>query len=286
MECYADDTQLYMEIQPSVESIDAAKQSLELCIAEIRNYLLEHQLKFNESKTEIIIIGSQHNISKLPDMTFSIGNESVSPVSSVRNLGVVFDSHMTLNNHINNICKKVNIQLSRIRHIRPYLSKSNTEALIHSLITSTLDYCNSILYNIPEYQLHKLQLLQNSAARIICHVPRRNHITPILRKLNWLPVKYRVEFKIALLSFKILNGLAPQYLFNMVQIYRPTRSLRSSSKNLLVIPRINNKYGSRSLSYALPVVWNGLPHEIRNCCKLTKFKILLKTHLFSKANIV
>ena len=285
MECYADDTQLYLEFQPSIESINTATQNLESCIAEIRNYLLEHQLKFNESKTEIIIIGSKYNFSKLPAINFSIGNEIVTPVSSVRNLGVIFDSHMTLNTHINNICKKVNIHLSRIRHIRPYLSKSNTETLIHSLITSTLDYCNSILYNLPENQLHKLQLLQNSAARLIHHIPRRNHITPILKKLNWLPVKYRVEFKIALLSFKILNGLAPQYLMDMVRIHKPTRVLRSSSKNLLVVPRIHNKYGSRSFSYACPVIWNGLPNELRSCDKLSRFKMLLKTHLFSKAYI-
>ena len=97
-------------------------------------------------------------------MNFFIGNENITPTNSVRNLGLIFDNDLSLDSHINSISKKVNIFLSLIRHTRPYLSKSNKDELVHSLLTSTLDYYNAILYNIPDYQIHKLQLLQNLAS--------------------------------------------------------------------------------------------------------------------------
>ena len=173
--------------------------------------MLINQLKINDNKTEIVIIGSRQQLSKLPDIHIKIGSINVQPIDTVTNLGVTLDSKMTMNNHINRVCRNANYQLIKIRQLRQYLTKHSTETIVHAFITSTLDYCNSIYYNLPNKQLNKLQKIQNHSARIITKKRKYDHITPVLKSLHWLPIKQRIIFKVAILTFKTLNGLAPNY---------------------------------------------------------------------------
>ena len=109
-------------------------------------------------------------------------------------------------------------------------------------------------------------------------------ITPILLNLHWLPIHYRTVFKILLITYKALNNLAPLYIRELLTPYVPARQLRSSSKNLLVIPHFNLKtYGARSFSVAAPTLWNTLPSDIINSSSVSVFKNKLKTFLFKKA---
>ena len=121
------------------------------------------------------------------------------------------------------------------------------------------------MYKLPQYQYDRLQKVLNAAARVTCLIPKFAHITPVLRELHWLPVKFRVEFKIALLVFKTLNGLAPQYLSELLVVKPRTRySLRSDSETLLVIPKVTRKtFGDRAFFHAGPTVWNALPSSLR-----------------------
>ena len=122
-------------------------------------------------------------------------------------------------------------------------------------------------------------------ARVTCLIPKFAHTTPVLRGLHWLPVKFRVEFKIALLVYKTLNGLAPQYLSELLVVKPRTRySLRPDYETLLVIPKVTGKtFGDRAFSHAGPTVWNSLPSSLRNCRNIDPFEVQLKTHLFKKA---
>ena len=98
---------------------------------------------------------------------------------------------------------------------------------------SRFDYCNAILYGIPDAQLLKLQLVQNSAARQVTGTRRREHITPVLFALHWLPIRQRIQFKLLLLVYRCTHQLAPDYLTDLVVPYVPARSLRSADQNLL-----------------------------------------------------
>ena len=102
--------------------------------------------------------------------------------------------------------------LRNIAKIRRYLSEESSQILVHAFISSKLDNCNSLLYGLPKHLLNRLRLIQNTAARIVTLSKRFDHITPILFKLHWLPLGYRIHFKILLLVYKCLNGLAPSYI--------------------------------------------------------------------------
>ena len=112
-------------------------------------------------------------------------------------------------------CSKAFRSLYHIKQIRKYLTDDATKILVHAFITSHLDYCNSLLYGIPKYQLNRLKKVLNATARVVCLVPKFDHITPTLMRLHWLPVKYRVIFKVVLLVYKALHGLAPKYIRDM-----------------------------------------------------------------------
>ena len=151
-------------------------------------------------------------------------------------------------------------------------------------VISRIDYCNSLLYGLPAVHVAKLQRLQNSAARLISHTIRFHHITPVLKSLHWLPVKYRILFKVAILTFKILHGPSPDYLKELVTIKENSRyNLRSNIGLLLEIPSIKSKktLGDRSFKMAAPAVWNNLPYNLRNGTNFNKFKSSLKTYFFN-----
>ncbi|TWW58995.1 putative RNA-directed DNA polymerase from transposon X-element [Takifugu flavidus] len=132
--------------------------------------------------------------------------------------------------------------------------------------------------------LRSLQLIQNAAARVLTGIDKRDHITPVLASLHWLPVKFRIIFKTLLLTYKVLRGLAPSYLEELVIPYQPNRPLRSQNAGLLVVPRVSrSRMGGRAFSYQAPLLWNQLPVQVREADSIATFKIRLKTYLFEKA---
>ena len=171
--------------------------------------------------------------------------------------------------------------------IRKYLSNQATQTLCHALIIGRIDYCNSILYGLPAKQIAKLQRLQNSAARLIFKIPRFYHISPILCTLHWLPVEFRIHFKIVIITFKAIHGQAPVYLQELISKREEgSYNLRSCAMGIMLqTPRILTKktLGDRAFLAAAPKLWNGLRSQIRNEPNFNRFKGLLKSHFFRLA---
>ena len=236
-------------------------------------------------KTEFLIIGSRQQLSKVNISTNHVGASEIKPVGSVRNLGAWFDSSMTISTHVGKVCSKAFRGLYSIRRIRKYLSEESIKTLIHAFVTSHLDYCNSLLYGIPQYQMDRLQRVLNAAARVICWVPRFDRITPILIKLHWLPIKFRIQFKVSLLVHKALGGIASSYLTELLQVKTAGRyAVRTNNQLLLQVPRTKClTFGDRSFSVAAPKIWNGLPLDIKQSTSVDCFKSTLKSFLFRLA---
>ena len=176
------------------------------------------------------------------------------------------------------MCKAAYYHLYAISKIRHCLT------IVHALVISRLDYGNALLYGITEALMTKLQMVQNSAARLIARQRKHQHITPVLIKFHWLPVPWPVQYKLLVLVFSALHELAPKYIQDLLTPYSPNRNLRSADQCLLVVPRYNlGGYGRRAFSVSGPALWNSLPENIRQSDTLAKFKTLLKTHLFKLA---
>ena len=194
------------------------------------------------------------------------------------------DNHLSLDDHVRSICKKAFFHLHRISRIRKYLTQSAIRQLVHAFVTAQLDYGNSLLAGLPAVRLDRLQRVQNAAARLITGSRKFDPITSHLVGLHWLPVRQRIEFKIAMLTFRSLDGSAPKYLSDLIEVYRPARALRSSNSLDLVVPPTRLKaYGDRSFKKMAPLVWNSLPLSVRRSKSLSEFRSALKTHLFRTA---
>ncbi len=240
-------------------------------------------LLLNSEKTEVLIIGPKTPTCNNLEHYLTLDGCTVnSSSSSVRNLGVLFDSNLSFESHVSSICKTAFFHLKNISKLQPMLSTSNAEMLIHAFMTSRLDYCNALLGGCSACLINKLQLVQNAAARVLTRTRKYDHISPVLSTLHWLPIKHRIDFKILLMTYKALNGLAPQYLSELLSHYIPSRPLRSQNSGHLIIPRISKStVGGRSFSYLAPKLWNNLPNTVREADTLSQFKSRLKTHLFN-----
>ena len=200
----------------------------------------------------------------------------------VKSLGVSFDGYMIFDGYVAEKCKSSFYHLRNLSRIRKYLTRETAAVVVHAFVTSKLDSCNSLLFGLPKYPMKRLQNVQNTAARIACRIGKYEHITPVLVDPRWLPVYYRIVFKILLLVYKLINGMSPGYLSDLLQFRKSSKSLRSVSDELLTPPRTATKtYGDRAFSVFAPRFWNTLPFDIRNSSCVSAFKKSVKTYLFS-----
>jgi hypothetical protein len=189
-----------------------------------------------------------------------------------------------MKHHVTKVCQSAYIELKRIGSIRPYLTEEATKTLVSSYILSRLDYGNSVLIGCPQSVLLPLQRVQNSAARLVCKSPRSQSCTPLLKKLHWLPIELRIQYKCCCLCYKIITGSAPDYLSDRFTLYMPSRTLRSSTDTRTFrLPALcHGRYGLRAFSHSAAVAWNSLPFSVRHSQSLNSFKTNLKTHFFKQ----
>ena len=283
VQLYADDTQLYLSFTPC-EWGDALER-VEECVKEIKAWMVENKLQLNGDKTQIVLVSAPRANSGVSDLVHvQIDGHPIPFSTSVKNLGVIFDKQLNMEAHVKFLCRSCMFHLKNISNIRHLLSHKIAEQLIHAFVTSRLDYCNSLLSGLPSSTICHLQRVQNIAARILTRTKKYDHITPILQHLHWLPVRERIIFKIMLLTYRGVNGMAPTYIERMLIPYKPQRSLRSSESGQLVVPHSRLKgYGDRAFAVVTPTLWNNLPEHIRRAKTLGSFKTLIKTELFVKA---
>ena len=176
---------------------------MERCIEDIRGLMINDRLLLNDDKTEVLLIGTRHQLNKIDlNCNLCVGNNNISPVTSARNLGVWFDNKMSMSNHITKTCGSAFFHLHNIRRIKKYLSRESLCTLVHAFITSRFDYCNSFMYGLLNIQIAKLQRVQNAAARLIMDVSKYSHITPALYELHWLPVTHRIYLRLLFLRLR------------------------------------------------------------------------------------
>ena len=186
-------------------------------------------------------------------------------LDAARNLGVLFDSQLSMSAQVSAVCRTGYYQLRQLRPLVRCLSEDAVKTVIQAFINTRLDYCNSLYFGIADGLMSRLQSVQNAAARLVTGVRRCEHITPVLRQLHWLPVRRRVEFKISTLVYRSLAGTAPVYLADECTLVTAAgrRPLRSADSRTCVVKRSRNQFGDRCFATAGPTLWNSLPEQFR-----------------------
>ena len=210
----------------------------------------------------------------------------IRPSNNVKIVGVTIDSSLSFDAHITHVCCAANHHIRALRHIRPMLDLKTANTIACSTVLSRLDYCNSVLAGISNHNLTRLQRVQNSLARATCIKPWHHSAAQLLQDLHWLPVRQRIDYKIALLTHKTLKTCQPSYLHDHLHSYAPARHLRSASGFTLTVPPNKLSLASSAFEYYAPRLWNSLPAELRNSVNhlsVDAFKSRLKTHLFTSA---
>lgn len=282
---YADDSQLYIQ----VENVQEAKGKFGSLLSDVKTWMAKRRLKLNDGKTEIMVI--RGNLRSVPGDDFGVLNfegTQLVPVNSTKNLGVTLDSSLSFRHHVDSLVKTCNFHIRNLYAIRKYISRENILTLIHSLIVSRVDYCNTLLIGLPNVTLKKIQSILNRAARLVYSLPPRTPTTPFLIDLHWLPVKARIEFKLCLITFKALKFNQPSYIRELLQPlnYQSTMGLRSADDCFrLHEPRAvgERSFSNRSFSYVAPRLYNRLPASLKHIESLDAFKSHLKAFFFSRA---
>jgi len=226
-------------------------------------------------------IGTRQRLCTFPSVASPTIAGTLVPFSeTIKTLGVILDQNLTLNKHVSSLLHNIHYYTHALRHIRPALAESIAATLGASLVQSRLDYSNSIMYGISASNM-QLQSAQNSLTRVV--LPSLRHLSASERLyLHWLPVHYRIQFKIATLTYKTLATCQPSYLYNLLQVHQPSQALRSSTHKLLQVPYLSTDFGRRAFSYSAPATWNSIPTSIKKCSSLYSFKHHLKSHLIAQ----
>ena len=280
---YADDTQLYIGTNSSTLTSKIAL--IESCSHRVHDWLLNNGLHLNQSKSEAIAFHNPRS-KPLAALAESIGTISVagSPIrlqSSIKNLGVNLDLTMSFDKQVSETCKACYFHIRALRHIRASLTTVASKTIAAAIVGSRLDFCNSLLAGTSVSNLARPQRVQNTLARVVTQKPRFCHITPVLSDLHWLPVRHRISFKIAMVTYRVLQSQQPPYLASLIPRYVPARALRSSSSLSICVPtRKTTMAASKSFSSVASGIWNALPNHLSSAPTLPVFRRALKHHLF------
>lgn len=280
---YADDHALKISFLGGCRDSElSTTRLLEKSLSQVKTWMEHNRLKMNDSKTGFIQFGSAKQLCESVTQTLSVNKCEISKVNVTKYLGVYLDKNLTMKSHIQSKCRSAVANYRRIASIRKYLTIDACKQIVHGLIISHLDYCNSLLYGLPDCEIKKLQRIQNMAAKLVLNKNRLDSSTACLKELHWLPVTLRIQFKILTLVWKCLNGQPPDYLTDMLKLRTSKHVLRSSAKAILLIPKTHCKsFGDRSFAVAGPRLWSDLPSDIQFAPTLQVFRTKLKTWLFS-----
>ena len=278
---YADDTQLFISLSPTNYMPDLS--ILTSCIDALLAWFCANGMALNPDKSETILLGTRqraHSYSNLT--TVNVAGCQIPLADQIKILGVTLDKNLSMDKHVNAVSKSVHYHIRALRHIRPFISEDMAKMVACALVGSRLDYANSVLYGTTQKNISKLQRAQNLLACVVTgSFLSSSH--NLLKQLHWLPIEYRVNFKIANITFHTLDSSLPTYLHSALHAHHSTRSLRSSNTNLLTIPFVSTSFGARSFSVAAPTVWNFLPPAVRLITSPDTFHRHLKTYYFQQA---
>ena len=280
---YADDTQ-FLEAD-TVDNHDNLISNTENTLRNIKSYFLTNGLLLNPKKTQCIFIGNRQLLSRIPPDTFiNCNGVRIYPSTHVKNLGVYFNRYMLFDVHIAELGKKITGMLIFINRVSDCFDKTTRKTVVQSLVLSMLNYCISIWGCTNKNVIHSAQKLQNFAAKIAFGGARKyDHVTPILKELEWMTIKHKYVFEKCSIVYKAVNGLYPEWYLKFHTVRENTGS-RTRQENKLNVQGTRTDSGARATAVCGPKFWNDLPHDLIKSKSLPVFKASLKNLLLKNDN--
>ena len=284
LESYVDDSKLFLSF-PLADTNNAIR-TLEEDLFAVATWCYQNHLLIKPDKTKYMLFGTRQLMSRqstTPTLTFL--GKTLSPVTSAKDLGVILDPNLTYNAHISQLvssCLAKLVQISRVKHS---FDKESLSLMIKSLVFSKMFYCSSVWANTSSCNIKKLQLIHNFASRIITEAAKFDHVTPLLRQLNWLSIKQQLYLRDAVMTYKCVNNLTPMYLSSNVIQRTTIHSRYTRNRNDLAIPLFRTVSGQRSFAYRSVKIWNDLKSPLKSSTSVGTFKKKLRDSIQS-ADIV
>ena len=245
-------------------------------------YFYRNGLLLNTNKTKCMFIGSRGLISQIPStLHMNVGGSQISPCNSLNILGVHFDTYMQFDTHINEICKKTYGTILYINRIKKNFDMETRINVMMSLVLSVINYGIRIWGSTYKTQIHRVQKLQNFAAKVaVGGATKQDHVTPYLKDLNWLKIKEKYKLEIGALTYSIVRECLPAWLFTLPTLNNIRGHPRETRQNeSLYVPKHNTCFGARALQVEAPIFWNSLPSYVKQASSLPCFKERLKSYL-------
>jgi hypothetical protein len=277
---FADDHQLIKQFVLTMKAT-ALGEDIRNCLSVIAEWMSEHFLCLNPTKTKIIVVAPPAVKEKIIIGGVLLNdNECIRFVDSAKNLGIVIDSVLNFQEQIDKLVKSCFMTIRQLSKVKMFLTQQQLQTLVSSLIFSKLDYCNSLYYGLPEYTLRKLQHVQNCAARLVKKkkIPHNSSMINIFTELHWLRIKHRIIYKVLLIVHNCLHDNAPEDIQSLIIVANSQRGVK------LKETRARNSYGERAFSHVGPKLWNLLPNEISGEIDQVEFKKKLKSFLMTKGD--
>ena len=276
---YADDTIVYCQ----GDSVQEVNEKLQICVSHLNNWYVHNKLSVNISKSEVMLISSSRRFLS-DNLDISIDGQCLKYVHCANYLGMKIDNHLTWNDYINKLCSNVASKLSSLRRLQGTVTSNVLCKIYLTMIQPCIDYAISVWGQTSEYNINKIQRLQNYAARIVTN--NHDYINcrgiDIVHALKWMDVKMRRNYFTIILMYKCIHGLAPNYLVDEIIMNFDVNGMSTRSHNMNVyVPCISSsQVTNKSFKYSGAILWNGLPSFLKDLHDLNDFKFKLKRYLF------
>ena len=280
LESYVDDSKLFLSFP--VKDTDVVAQQITENLKKIAAWCCHNSLLINPEKTKVLLLRTRQMLKKVHDgFCVTLLEKELSPVPSAKDLEVQVDETLSYDEHITNTVSACIARLCQINRVKYIFDTQTLLNIINALVFSKSYYCSSVWSNTSNKNILKLQSVQNFAARIVSGARKYDHITPVLKELNWLPVSSMLSLRDAILAFKCVKGLAPSYLADKFPTRSSVHSVNTRNKHKLSIPRYKSAAGQRTFFYRAVTLWNSLPCGVTDNITLAGFKRDLKNHLLT-----
>ena len=236
----------------------------------------DNDMKKNTSKSKAMFLATRYTANKIMEEppNIAIRGEQIEISETEKLLGVHIDNSLSWSSHIESTLKKCNSLLFLLNRIKQYLNVSTRKLFYNAYILPHLDYCCSIWGNANSELMSAVIKFQKRAARSILDKPMETPSVELFTELKWMMFPERVRYQKAILMYKIMHNLTPPYLSNIFKFSSEVhnRALRSTTENLLYVPKPNIEIYRKSLAYSGSKIWNSIPEQIRNANSLQQFR--------------